>query len=236
MTQASAVWIVASEATAGSWAEAVAASGRDVEPLAWGVPHPVAGVADLEQAVARVQPALLLLTSPESMAFLRGASPPRVSAACVGPRTAEAAHAAGLAVALVGTAGAGDLAARLLALRPRPERLLWLRAREAREEGVERLRAAHMEVEELVTYDLAPAHDFALRLARAPEPGAVVVGSPRAAVALMGALREAGRGLSPGAVVVAAGASTAARLAELGLSPVRTADPPGIASILALLP
>lgn len=236
MASAAPVWIVATDQTASAWAEVVAASGREVELLAWGAATPQSSVGELEAAVARLRPSLLLLTSPEALLFLRGAQPPQVPAACVGPRTAEAAHAAGVPVALVGAAGAGDLVARLLALRPLPERLLWLRGREAREEAVDRLRSSRVGIEELVTYDVAPTADFGARLAQVADPVAVVVGSPRGAVALLEGLRGRTRGVPQAAIFVAAGATTGERLRQLGVNNVRCADPPGVASILSLLP
>lgn len=232
------VWVVATEATAAAWAEVVASSGREVDVLAWGAARPCAAPADLEAAVARVHPALLLLTSAEGAAFLRGAvrAATSVPAACVGPRTAEAAHAAGLPVALVGSAGSRELAERLLGQLAPDEALLWLRGREAREEGVERLRAAHRRVEELVTYEIAPAPGFAAAVAAAAPPRAVLVGSSRAAVALHEALLAARRALPAQTRLVASGATTARRLGELGFAGVVAADPPGIARMLSLLP
>jgi uroporphyrinogen-III synthase len=184
--------------------------------LAWARLVPRMPEAQVLAAIKYHRPGLVLLTSAAAVSMLAPGSVTGEPAACVGEGTAEAARRAGFHVALTGGAGSVALADAVLASRPRPRRLLWLRAEEATLAGAERLRMEGLEVAEVVAYAAEPLPGFGTAVRAAPEPGAVLVESPRGATALAGALLAADRTLPRACGLYALGQSAAARLRELG--------------------
>jgi uroporphyrinogen-III synthase len=210
-------WVVATRLTTQRWAAVMRTAGQLPYMLAWGTSRDLATHADLDAALARVSPDLLLLTSAESLAFLDEKPLPPLRAACVGPATAAVADSHGLEVVALGHGGIAQLMHELLLLRPEPKRVLWLRGREARPEGAALLRASGATVEELVTYAVEPDVDFQERVRAAPEPAGVAVGSPRAVDALVAALRGLARTLPERIPFLLPGSTTGEYLAEVGL-------------------
>jgi uroporphyrinogen-III synthase len=151
----------------------------------------------------------------------------------VGEATAMAARAAGFEVVLVGREGAAALVEALLARSPRPRRVLWLRGEEVVAHGAQRLSAAGVALEEVVTYAARPLAGFAEEVRAAPEPGAVLVQSPRAALALADALLAVDRVLPRSTGLYGLGASTAARLRELGFAGAVSVAPADLRAFLA---
>lgn len=210
-------WVVATEAAAGRWSAGGRVPGR-LRPLAWGRAVPLLGRPGFDAAWAASGRELVLLSSGEALAFLGHGQVAALPAACVGPHTAEVARARGFRVEVEGAGGLSDLALRLVARRPRPACVLWLRGREATVAGVEALRAAAVRVEELVAYEVEPLPGFAEAVRAAPEPRAVLVGSGRAADALFGALAGRGRPLPADVEFLVPGATTASRLVARGVA------------------
>jgi uroporphyrinogen III methyltransferase/synthase len=149
---------------------------------------------------------------------------------CVGPRTAEAARAAGLAVeALPARRDAEGLAAAI-AERAAPAGLRFLlpRAEEGREILPERLRAAGAKVDAVAVYRTAPAPvdgpALCARLA-AGEIGALTFASPSAVRRFAELLDAPARRALAGCLVAAIGPVTAEALRRRGIEP--DAVPPG---------
>jgi uroporphyrinogen-III synthase len=202
-------------------------------PLAWSTLVPRLEPAQALGAVRYHRPDLVLLTSPFAVAMLGAGAAQGQPAACVGEATAMAARAAGFDVVVVGRAGAAALVETLLARHPRPRSVLWLRGAEVVGVGAERLRAASVAVHEVITYDADPRAAFAAEVQAAPEPAAVLVHSPRAAVALADALLAVDRVLPRGAGLYGLGASAAARLRDLGFAGAVSVAPADLRGFLA---
>lgn len=211
------VWVVATRLTTQRWAAMFRKEGQAPYMLPWGTARDLATPADLDLVLARLAPDLLLLTSGEALAFLGEKRLPPLPVACVGPATAVVAASHGLDVVAIGHGGSAQLLQEILLMPLRTKRVLWLRGREARPEGAELLRATGATVEELVTYVVEPDVDFQERVGKAPEPGAVAVGSPRAVDVLAQALREVPRSLPQRLPFLVPGSTTGERLAEVGL-------------------
>jgi uroporphyrinogen-III synthase len=219
------VWVVASLDTATKWCDLLRERGLAAEALAWSEFHSVVTAAQLAQLRMGARPDVLLLTSANTVRSLPAEASWPVPVACVGEATAEAAREAGLDVRWVGARGAEQVAADLAAARPGC-RVLFLRGRDARREGVDALEQAGCTVEEVIVYEMQRALGFPARVAEAPAPAAVVVGSPRAAEALAEALGTVARPGVGDRPVLAVGDTTAARLGELGFTDVRDAGHP----------
>jgi uroporphyrinogen-III synthase len=177
-------------------------------------------------------PGGVLLTSAEgARAYRRLGGPPGRPAWVVGPRTAEAARAAGLDVR-----GTAPDAAALARAVPRPPAggppLTHLRGAVQRGDLVARLRARGIPTEEAVLYDQRPRPPSAeaRALLAGPGPLAAPVFSPRSAALL----REA---LPAGALArLRVAAISAAAAAPLAPAPTRLAESPdGEAMLRAVL-
>jgi uroporphyrinogen-III synthase len=201
--------------------------------LPWGRLVPRLPAAQVLAALRYHRPALVLLTSGAAVAMLAAGSARGQRAACVGAGTAESARRTGFDVVVTGAGGSLALAEAVAALRPRPRRLLWLRAEEARGGGVERLRAAGCEVAEVVTYAAEPLPGFVAAVRTAPEPAAVLVESPRGVAALADALLECDRTLPRDCGLYGLGAAACERLREMGLGGAIEVDPRDLAGFLA---
>ncbi len=160
---------------------------------------------------------LVMLSSMHAVAALPDGAGAGHVAACVGVATAEAARAKGFTVAadvpVAGVVRGGRALGKAIAARtPRPARVLWLCGRDRRPEAREVLQAAGIALDEVVTYAMVRRAGFEDAVRDAPEPAAVVLGSPRGVDALAAALLVAHRALGAHApVVVPAGAATEAR-------------------------
>ncbi len=224
------VAVTRDEAADGPLAEALRA--RGMEPLSCAVvveapapdPAPLARAAHaLERydwlVVASARAVTALIEARDGRAL-----PPGLKTAAVGPKTAAALIAHGAAAPLTApSAGAGPLG---LALRGADQwagrRVLLPRAAEGRRELGGALRRLGATVDEVTAYrTVERAPDVIAAAWRAARPEAVVVASPSAARALIGAIgTEPLRRLEP---VVAIGSSTAMALVALG---VRAVVPP----------
>ena len=210
------IWLVATDATAARWAQSLDPARGTPHALVWGKARPLVCAEELDATCARIRPELLLLTSPEALAFLGSRTAKGLEAVCVGAVTAEVATTYGVTVRGHGDGGGIELARWILDLPSHPRRFLWLRGRDARTEVAALLRASGATVEELITYAVEPEAGFPEAVRNAPEPAAVLVGSPRGAEALVAALAAAGRALPPATELLTAGPSTDRRLRELG--------------------
>jgi uroporphyrinogen-III synthase len=204
------VWVVAGADTARRWVRVLRREGLTAGALAWsearalgwgGWPDPV--------------PEVVLLTSPHALLALPEGAGGGVSAACVGAATARAAQARGFRPICVGEEGGASLARDLLAVRPGLSNVLFLAGRGARREAVDVLQRAGVRVEAVQVYAMEAREDLVERLGGAPEPDAVVLGSPRAAQALHRAMARAGRSLAETTFCVVLGAVTEKRAESL---------------------
>lgn len=210
------VWIVASDEAASRWAPALDARGLGAHALPWSEARPLRpGHVDLESIVRRRREVLTVLTSANAARFIPDALCTGVRAACVGETTAEAARLKGFDVVLVGRQGGAALARDLLTAVPGLERVHVLHQRQARTEGWLILAEAGVRLDLTPTYEMEARADFSERVAGAPPPAAIALGSPRAADALAAALRGADRSLAADVCVAALGATTAAHAAAL---------------------
>lgn len=227
------VWLALSEGLVARYDEALSEAG--VATVALPVTRRIApDVAALKDALRAREHDVVLLTSANGVAFVDAAWARGWPAVCVGERTARAAREAGFDVVLVGSQGAEAIGQRLVSEMPAIERVLFLRGREARDAAPRMLRAAGRVVDEVVAYALDPHPGTGALLAGAPDPDAVLVGSPRAADLLFAALEGPDPRLD-GVPFLALGATTARHLASLGVRDVRTSDRPGPDGVLALL-
>jgi len=209
------VWVVAGERSARRWVAALREAELAAGALVW------AAAASLLEGRAPGDPGLgacadadlVLFTSRHAALVLPDGHGAGRLAACVGRGTAEAAAARGYDVVLVGARGSADLAARLVAERKDVRRVLWPCGRDARREAPDVLEAAGLDVVAVPVYAMVEAPDFAARVGAAPEPAAIVLGSPRAVLALETALATAGRDLPAATVLAVLGSVTAERAA-----------------------
>lgn len=204
-------------------------------PLPWSELVARLEASQVQGALRYHLPDLVLLSSPFAVGMLATGQAAGQPAACVGEATAMVARAAGFEVVVVGREGMTALAEAVLARSPRPRRALWLRGEEAVGAGVERLRSAGVTVEEVITYGALPLEGFVEAVRVAPEPGAVLVHSPRAAVALADALLALDRVLPRSAGLLGLGASAAARLRDLGFAGAISVAPNDLRAFLARL-
>ena len=144
-----------------------------------------------------------------------------VKCAAVGPSTADALRALGLAVEVVPERYVGDALADALAGRVRGQRVLLVRAAVARDVVPVALRAAGAEVTIVDAYRTVVPAD-AVALARAvfrdePLPDAVVFTSGSTVSHLLDVLREAALAFPPQVACVSIGPVTSAALRDAGL-------------------
>ncbi len=225
------VWVVASADTAARWSRHLLGCGYDARALGWSEIACVQAEDAARAALARGPFDRLLATSANAIRCRPAAAPASLGVACVGEPTARAAREAGCRVLEVGPGTGEALARQLLDAAEPPRRVLFLRGREIRRAGVEVLVRAGVEVEEVVVYEARPRASFAAEVAAAPLPRAVVVGSPRAANALLRTGREGLADLPAAAV----GPATAEALGALGFEAVRAADRPDPAALASAL-
>ena len=226
------VWVVAGAGTCRRWSRALGDEGLEGIELPWSVLRPDPQLDRLATALADAPERLVLFTSRSAVAVLPDGVGVGRRCACVGPGTARAASACGFEVALVGAAGGAALARSLLAELPEERAVLFLRGREARPEAEDALLAAGVGVRSLTVYRMDVQPDFAAVVRAAPEPSAILLGSPRAADALHEALAATDRPLPPSVVLVAPGAVTAAHAgAKFGraIQVAQHVDPAGLA-------
>lgn len=202
---------------AGPWVEALEAAGFTpvLAPLMDRTPRPPPTPADL----AGVD--LIVLTSRAAVGALPGALPCPLAA--VGPATAEAAEAAGHAVAIVPARATGADLAQALGDRT-GQTLLWLTGDRPLPETRTALRATGARVREHEAYRVRLVDDPA-GLAGVGAVDLATVASPRVARAYARAGGEA--------PVVALGPTTALAAREAGLTVVGVADPPGLNGLIA---
>jgi uroporphyrinogen-III synthase len=169
----------------------------------------------------------VLFTSETGVAGLARLTERRGPAVCVGVRTAQAAEAAGWQAQALG----GDAEGMVAGLTAAPLQGHWLHARGVDAAGNlgARLRAAGMQVTEVIVYDQRPQplSDAARAVLSGPDPVTVAVFSPRSARIFVA---QAGVVTAP---VQAVAISPAAAAALDGLYPVRVAAAPDAAAMLA---
>lgn len=179
------------------------------------------------------QPEGMLFTSEtgvEAFGRLKKGDGPAI---CVGPRTAEAAAAAGYQAEVVG--GDAEGLVRELRARGLPGRWLHARGREAAGQLAERLNDAGMQVTELVVYaqNPLPLSEEALRLfTEMPERLVVPVFSPRSGRLLVEAL---GGLRCPGLRLAVISQAAARAVAPLGATRIEVAPTPDLEGMLSAL-
>lgn len=221
-------WVVASNETAARWSRALEQAGMVALPLPWSEVEALDSDAT-RRALETTSVDRVLFTSAYAAQVLPAGAGQGLLAACVGARTAEAARAAGFEVMEVGRSGAADVVARLLEADPPPRRVLFLATSEAREEAVESLRGAGVEVERLDVYRVMERDAFSTEAARARPPSVVLLGSPRALSALCDpAVPFTWRG----AACVAPGPTTERALRAAGLRRVHCASGPTLEQLV----
>ena len=172
---------------------------------------------DLEHAMA--QCALVAFTSRRAPAALRQAAPAlwpallRLPAAAVGPATAAAAAREGFRVEIVGESGGATLAPLLGARLPRGSTVLHPCGRDHREEFGRVLAASGFRVIPIVVYGMGETAPEDLPPLPAGVPRAVLLTSPRAALAYV----RASGGRFARVPHLAVGTTTAAAAAEAGV-------------------
>lgn len=175
-----------------------------------------------------------IFTSETGVEGLRRLTDRRGPAICVGPRTAEAAQAAGWQAEVIGGDAEGLVAA--LAAQPRPG--LWLhgRGREAAGDLAARLRKAGMSVAEAVVYAQEPRPLTDAVRARLMDGAPVVVPlfSPRSAKLFVAQTRGTVAPLLVAAISKAA-ADAVGPLGALRVECAPTPDGPGMLTALARL-
>lgn len=231
------VWIVASVGAAERWAPALASCRLDVHALAWSeLQPPAAADVDLAGRLREARDHLTILTSPNAARFVPEAACAGVRAACVGQTSADAARAKGFRVVHVGRAGGEALARELVSAMPDLAEVHVLHQHHARTEGWDVLRAAGVTVRLTCSYVMAERGDFQERVAAAPEPAAVVLGSLRAAEALHAAWARTGREWDPGVWFAALGditADVARQLLGDRVVVARETNPAALADVIA---
>jgi uroporphyrinogen-III synthase len=228
------VWVVGSDRTVERWCHALSVAGVDAVALPWSEVTAPEEPGDLEAAL-RARPDLVCLTSGNAARFVPSGVAAGLPAACVGEASARAASAAGFRIDLVGRSGAADLARRILAERSAARSLVHLRGADALDDLPDLLRAAGRDVRSVVAYATRARGDFAAELAAAPDPVALIVGSPLAAAALDAALQASGRTVLRARPSVALGETTGARLRSLSFTAVPIARSPDPEALLYAL-
>lgn len=175
-----------------------------------------------------------LFTSETGVEGLRRLTPLRGPAVCVGPRTAEAAQAAGWQAEALGGDAEGLVAA--LCARPLQGRWLHARGREAAGDLAARLRAGGMQVEEAVVYaqEPRPLTPQARALLNGADPVVVALFSPRSARLFVAQAQGAAAPLHVVAISRAA-AEAAEPLRPQRVEVAATPDAPGMLAALARL-
>jgi len=220
------VWVVAGLKTAERWVVRLREAGFAAGALAWAEGKAL----DFDEGLLGPHD-LVLLTSVRAAGSLPRAWCAGRPAACVGAKTAEAARGHGYDVVLVGEAGGEALARQILKRKPRPKRVLYPCGQEARPEAPGVLAHGGLDVDELPVYAMEPLADFPERVARAPEPAAIVLGSPKAAEAL----HAAGRALPDKVALLALGSITAERAQALfarSVTQTPSADATGVVAAI----
>lgn len=226
------IWLVGSpsfvdRAMASGWSDA----GLARLGMPWSERHDAEDADAGARALAAGGFDLVMLTSAHAVTALPDGIGVGHEAACVGVATAEAARSRGFTIAedvkIAGVVRGGRALGEAIAARtPRPARVLWLCGEDRRPEARDALVAAGIELDEVVTYVMAPRDDFPAMIEQAPEPAAVVLGSPRGVDALAAALLLAHRALAEDApVVVPEGAVTEARARDAFGGRVHVAAP-----------
>lgn len=185
-----------------------------------------------DPAIAPEAGGQVIFTAETGVAALARLTDRRGRAICVGPRTAEAASAAGWQAEIWGGGDAEGLIAALAARRP-PGRWLHARAREAVTDLAGRLNAAGMQVDEAIVYaqDALPPDPAVLALLAGATPVILAAFSPRSARLLVPMARDARAPLS----AIAISAAAAAELAPLALRRLVVAPTPDGAGMLVAL-
>jgi uroporphyrinogen-III synthase len=225
------VWVVGSDRTVERWCHALSVGGIDAVALPW---SEVVAPADPEAVgdALSTRPDLVCLTSGNAARFVPSGAAAGLPAACVGEASARAAVAAGFRIDMVGRGGAADLARRILAERPAARSLLHLRGADALDDLPDLLRASGRDVRSVVAYATRARPRFPSEVAAAPDPSALIVGSPLAAAALDAALLASARTALRAPPCVALGEATALRLRSLSFPDVRVAASPDPDAIL----
>lgn len=228
------VLVTRSSEQAGEMVAALREAGADpvVMPMIRLVPP--TETAQVDAALARLADYdVLLFTSANAVRFTverareRGVSLARLpgEVVCVGPKTAEAALAAGLPVHRVPQQrfdAEGVLEDVLQSLAPRGKRFLLPRSEIGRDVLPEGLRRAGAEVEAVAVYRNVPAETDGARLRKALGDGeldALTFTSPSTVRHFAALLDAAARKSAARCVVAAIGPLTAAALREIGLAP-----------------
>jgi len=176
----------------------------------------------------------LVFTSANGVRYFAEASPHRAARAwCVGPSTAEAAHAAGFADVHEGRGDAEDLSADMIAALPAGTLgVLHVANEAAAGDLVARLKAAGIPAEFLALYETRPADDLAPEAEAALNAGTAVVliHSAKAAAAFAwaaGALEQA--------VIIAISAAAVRPLEGREVAAIHVAEAPNEAALLEVL-
>lgn len=223
-------WILGTDGTVRRWAAACRAAGLDVHALPTHTVRPTREAAGAADRIRALAPDLVVITSAEAALALPEGAGSGWHTAAVGDHTADAARRRGFDVQFVGRSGGGALADELVP--PRPRALaLHLAGRSARAETAEALERGGWRVSTLVVYGTHAEPDLEGRTAAAPPPGALVIGSPRAADALDRVVGSSHHDVP----VVAVGSTTARHLAALGYQRVDVPAEPGAAGVVEVL-
>ena len=196
---------------------------REAKRFAWLVVTSANAVRVIGERLA------VLGIAPQPLAHLR--------CAAVGPSTAEALHALGLAVEVVPGQYVGESLADALADRVRGQRVLLVRAAVARDVVPEALSAAGASVTAVDAYQTVVPAGAVVR-ARAifggvPLPDAVVFTSGSTVTHLMDVLRDAGLSLPSVVACVSIGPVTSAALREHGLVVAAEAETATLDALIA---
>lgn len=192
---------------------------------------PVLRIETLPQDI-EIQPGQSLIFTSENGVLALGpdADVDGRTAYCVGPQTAQAARALGLDAIDAGGA-ADDLVARILADLPQGP-LLHVRGAHARGGVAEALKAAGLDVQEVIAYrqiEQPLSSDAVLRLSGSA-PVILPVFSPRSAKLLAGQVPRLGPGVQP----IALSAAVAEALAASATEAVIADEPNGDAMLAAI--
>ena len=228
------VVVTRAEAQAAGLVEALAAAGAVVETLPLLAVGPPADSAPLAAAAAALGDwSWVVFTSANAVRALHPAGrdwPARTRVAAVGPATALALRAAGVAPALVAERprAEGVLAALLPRLGPH-DRVLLPQAEDARPVLADGLRAAGVEVQVVVAYRKAAPPEAPARAARifgGGPLGWVTFTSPSTARAFAALFAESWPARRPGLLAASIGSVTSAALRDLGSPPAAEAATP----------
>lgn len=229
------IWLAMSEGLLSKYEAAFAERGARTVAVPVTRLVPPANIEALRSALRAREHDAVLLTSANAVAFIDPKLARGWPAVCVGLHTGRAAKQAGFDVVMVGARGAQVIAEQVVTEAPAIERVLFLRGRHALDIATHQLRSAGRVVHEVVAYTLDAHPDVEQRVADAPDPDAIVVGSPRAGDILLQALGGSFAPRLAAATFLSLGATTARHLRELGAETVRQAERPGPEGVAALL-